>query len=175
MLLFVYRPVIFSVDKGQVEHCTADFVLATLTESPAESSATNTETTTAYDRNTSTALPPDSDLDTTFASQTQVPASRPVSRFSNNVTSSSVSVDSQNKITRRTGHRRPSSGRDAERATQPADLVGGLFDIENADEVLEQEVNADSNQWFSHHQGTIHFTLSEAIYYSQYSGSTSRS
>ena len=154
-----HRPVILSVDKGQIEHCTADFVLATLTETMNQSSAssTNDGTTTANDR---TPVPPESDLDTGTASSSHAaPSSRPVTKLSNSVASSSVTVNSPNKIKRRMSHRRNSGGaglREPERATQQADLMDGLFDLENADEVMQLESNAApaGSQWFSH-QGTF--------------------
>lgn len=176
---------VLSVDKEPAEHCTADFVLATLTESQTQScaagsnsssastttnrTAQNAAATAATTATATTTIESDSDFDTrTLKRQSHVSAKT-------NTNTSSVSehskpahkgaggsLDSPNKIVRRTAHRRtPSSARVTNRAVDQStggDMMEGLFDMENTDDAVESRDVVDAtalgnlvHAGFTHH------------------------
>ena len=173
---------VLSVDKEPAEHCTADFVLATLTESQTQSCAAGSNSSSASTTTNRTAqnaaattttatttIESDSDFDTrTLKRPSHVSAKT-------NTNTSSVSehskpahkgaggsLDSPNKIVRRTAHRRtPSSVRVTDRAVDQStdgDMMEGLFDMENTDDAVESRDVVDAtalrslvHAGFTHH------------------------
>lgn len=178
---------VLSVDKEPAEHCTADFVLATLTESQTQScaagsnsssastttnrTAQNAVATAATTATATTTIESDSDFDTrTLKRQSHVSAKTNTNTNTSSVSEHSKpahkgaggSLDSPNKIIRRTAHRRtPSSVRVTDRAVDQStggDMMEGLFDMENTDDAVESRDVVDAtalgnlvHAGFTHH------------------------
>lgn len=185
------RPVVFSIDKNANDSYSADFVLATLTESPTQTHATSSNGMTGHtttrtlpssvSMSASTSAVSDVESRAGFASSSEAMSHDYNIRSHDNSSISSQSTtarlsrehsndglssapDKRHHTETQSDSRRERGQEEAHGPPAPRDPMDRLFDVENADDVMELDpargregTSLSDNQFFADfpHQGTM--------------------